>query len=58
MPLLTNYFYQYFKSNQSVQLQTDLKQTTLKRSEPLVKKPDAYKNINSSSIQTYTNKLT
>jgi hypothetical protein len=50
MPLLTNYFYQYFKSKQSVQLQTELKQTTLK-------KPDAYKNINSSSVQIYTNKL-
>jgi hypothetical protein len=51
MPLLTNYFYQYFKSNQSVQLQTELKQTKLR-------KPDAYKNINSSSVQIYTNKLT
>ena len=55
MPLLTNYFYQYLisgtKSEQSVQLQTELKQSKLR-------KPDAYKNINSSSVQIYTNKLT
>jgi len=42
--LLSSYFYQYFKAEQSVQLRTDLNQLTLK-------KPNAYKSINSSSVQ-------
>ena len=47
--LLSNYFYQYFKSDQSLQLQADLKQSKFK-------KPDAYKSLNASSVQIYTNK--
>jgi len=41
--MLSSYFYQYFKSVNSIQLRKELKQ-------PQLKKPDAYKSINSSSI--------
>jgi len=46
--MLSNYFYQYFKSEPSNQLRTELRQPTLVKN-------DAYKNINSSSVQ-FTNK--
>lgn len=41
--MLSSYFYQYFKSVNPVKLREELKQ-------PQLKKPDAYKSINSSSV--------
>jgi len=41
--MLSNYYYQYFKSVNSIQLRKELNQ-------PQLKKPDAYKSINSSSV--------
>jgi hypothetical protein len=41
--MLSSYFYQYFASVNPVKLREELKQ-------PQLKKPDAYKSINSSSV--------
>jgi hypothetical protein len=47
--MLSNFFYQYFNSEQSEKLRDELKQTKFK-------KPDAYKSLNASSAQIYPKK--